>query len=255
MQNYEKKTIFAKKIKMQDINSRTKLLLGEDGVQEISRQKVIIFGLGGVGGWVAEGLVRTGFSDITIVDADVVSITNLNRQIQALTSTVGLSKAEVLKKRLLDINPVAKITAVNGIFNRETADSFQLGTFDIIVDAIDSLSDKAELILRACRTKAYFISSMGAALKLDAGKIQVDEFWKVHGCPLARALRKRFKSMKIFPAKKFQCVFSDELLENQNVENDEELKFNKVKVNGSLVHITAVFGFFIVGEIVKKFCS
>lgn len=239
---------------METINSRTELLLGKDTVKKISGQKVIIFGLGGVGSWAAEGLVRSGFEHITLVDADKISVTNLNRQLPALNSTIGEFKADVLKKRLSDINPKAEIIAVNGIFTKETAESFHLDDFDVIIDAIDSLTDKAELILRACKTEAYFISSMGAALKLDPLKIQVSEFWKVSGCPLARALRQKFKRMKTFPAKKFQCVFSGELLENKKVDNNEELKFNKAKINGSMVHITAVFGFFIVGEVVKKFC-
>ena len=239
---------------METINSRTELLLGKDTVKKISGQKVIIFGLGGVGSWAAEGLVRSGFEHITLVDADKISVTNLNRQLPALNSTIGEFKADVLKKRLSDINPKAEITAVNGIFTKETAESFHLDDFDVIIDAIDSLTDKAELILRACKTEAYFISSMGAALKLDPLKIQVSEFWKVSGCPLARALRQKFKRMKTFPAKKVQCVFSGELLENKEVDNNEELKFNKAKINGSMVHITAVFGFFIVGEVVKKFC-
>lgn len=239
---------------METINSRTELLLGKDTVKKISGQKVIIFGLGGVGSWAAEGLVRSGFEHITLVDADKISVTNLNRQLPALNSTIGEFKADVLKKRLSDINPKAEIIAVNGIFSKETAESFHLDDFDVIIDAIDSLTDKAELILRACKTEAYFISSMGAALKLDPLKIQVSEFWKVSGCPLARALRQKFKRMKTFPAKKFQCVFSGELLENKEVDNNEELKFNKAKINGSMVHITAVFGFFIVGEVVKKFC-
>ena len=192
---------------METINSRTELLLGKDTVKKISGQKVIIFGLGGVGSWAAEGLVRSGFEHITLVDADKISVTNLNRQLPALNSTIGEFKADVLKKRLSDINPKAEIIAVNGIFTKETAESFHLDDFDVIIDAIDSLTDKAELILRACKTEAYFISSMGAALKLDPLKIQVSEFWKVSGCPLARALRQKFKRMKTFPAKKFQCVF------------------------------------------------
>ncbi|MBQ3658151.1 MAG: tRNA threonylcarbamoyladenosine dehydratase [Bacteroidales bacterium] len=238
---------------METLNSRTELLLGKETVKKISEQKIIIFGLGGVGSWAAEGLVRSGFEHVTLVDADKITVTNLNRQLPALTSTIGEFKADVLRKRLLDINPKAEIIAMNDIFNKENAENFHLETFDVIIDAIDSLTDKAELILTACKTEAYFISSMGAALKLDPLKIQIAEFWKVNGCPLARALRQKFKRHKTFPAKKFQCVFSDELLENKEVDNQEELKFNKAKINGSMVHITAVFGFFIVGEVIKNF--
>ena len=174
---------------------RSELLLGEEVMERIAQKRVIIFGVGGVGSWCAESLVRSGIRQLTIVDSDRVCITNINRQLMATTKTVGQVKVDALKERLLTINPSAEITALQQIFNEETAESFNLNTYDYIIDAIDSLKDKAALILLACRTKAKFFSSMGAALKMDPTRIKVTEFWKVQGDPLARALRKKFKAL------------------------------------------------------------
>lgn len=236
---------------MDHIFSRTTRLLGNDALDYMSDKRVIIFGVGGVGSWCAECLVRTGFKHITIVDADDISITNINRQLMATTSTVGQSKVEVLRKRLIDINPMVDVTALHRLFSAETAASFNLQDYDYIIDAIDSLEDKAQLILHACQQPGHFYSSMGAALKLDATRIQVSEFWKVHGCPLAKALRNRFKRKKEFPAKKFQCIFSDELLPNLGPAEDTPLSYNKVASNGSLCHITATFGMQLAGLVVQ----
>lgn len=252
---------------------RSELLLGDEAMARIARKRVIIFGVGGVGSWCAESLVRSGIRQLTIVDSDRVCITNINRQLMATTKTVGQVKVEALKERLLTINPSAEITALQQIFSEETADSFQLDTYDYIIDAIDSLKDKAALILLACRTKAKFFSSMGAALKLDPSRIKVTEFWKVQGDPLARALRKKFKSQKQFPKRKFQCVYSDELLENRghnatcgteqcmcpkakNGPGDQSLLnhewcSSKAQINGTLAHITAIFGFMLAGLVIQ----
>ncbi|MBR3619157.1 MAG: tRNA threonylcarbamoyladenosine dehydratase [Bacteroidaceae bacterium] len=240
--------------KEQAIFRRSELLLGREAMERIFQKRVIIFGVGGVGSWCAESLVRSGICHLTMVDSDCVSVTNINRQLMATTETVGQVKVEALKQRLLSINPEADITALQMIFNEETAESFDLGSYDYIIDAIDSLKDKALLILMACQTKAKFFSSMGAALKLDPTRIQVTEFWKVKGDPLARALRNKFKLQKRFPAKKFQCVFSDELLQNLGSPSDEgeaPTSFHKPQTNGSLVHITAIFGFTLAGLVIK----
>ena len=233
---------------------RSELLLGADAMKRIGQKRVIIFGVGGVGSWCAESLVRSGIRQLTIVDSDRVCITNINRQLMATTLTVGQVKVDALKERLLVINPEAEITALQQVFSEETADSFALGTYDYIIDAIDSLKDKATLILLACQTKAKLFSSMGAALKMDPTRIGVTEFWRVKGDPLARALRNRFKKNKQFPKHKFQCVYSDELLQNrssQTAADIEELVSPKAQVNGSIVHITAVFGFMLAGLVVQ----
>ena len=211
----------------------------------IAEKRVIIFGVGGVGSWCAESLIRSGIRKLTIVDSDRVSVTNINRQLMATTKTVGEVKVDVLKERLLSINPSAEITALQQVFTAETAERFQLDTYDYIIDAIDSLKDKALLILMACQTNAQFFSSMGAALKLDPTRIKTAEFWKIQGDPLARALRKRFTHNSQYPERKFQCVYSDELLENQKPIDPDD------KGNGTIAHITAIFGFMLAGLVIQ----
>ena len=233
---------------------RSELLLGNEVMERIAQKRVIIFGVGGVGSWCAESLVRSGIHQLTIVDSDRVCTTNINRQLMATTLTVGQVKVEALKERLLSINPSAEITALQKIFSQETAEEFNLDSYDYIIDAIDSLKDKAQLILTACKTRAMFFSSMGAALKLDPTRIKVTEFWKVQGDPLARAIRKKFKHYGQFPEKKFQVVYSDELLENRGCpidEGEEPSSFDKPQTNGSLAHITAIFGFTLAGLVIQ----
>jgi tRNA A37 threonylcarbamoyladenosine dehydratase len=229
----------------QEIFRRAELLLGDEAMSRIAEKRVIIFGVGGVGSWCAESLVRSGIRKLTIVDSDCVSVTNINRQLMATTKTVGQVKVDALKERLLTINPSAEITALQQVFNADSASQFGLEEYDYIIDAIDSLKDKALLILLACQTKAKLFSSMGAALKLDPTRIKTAEFWKVTGDPLARALRNRFKRDKQFPKRKFQCVFSDELLENKMPIDPDD------KGNGSIVHITAIFGMMLAGLVVQ----
>ena len=229
----------------QAIFRRAELLLGDEAMSRIAEKRVIIFGVGGVGSWCAESLVRSGIRKLTIVDSDCVSVTNINRQLMATTKTVGQVKVDALKERLLTINPSAEITALQQVFNADSASQFGLEEYDYIIDAIDSLKDKALLILLACQTKAKLFSSMGAALKLDPTRIKTAEFWKVTGDPLARALRNRFKRDKQFPKRKFQCVYSDELLENKAPIDPDD------RGNGSIVHITAIFGMMLAGLVVQ----
>ena len=238
----------------------------------IESARIILFGVGGVGSWCAEGLIRNGIRHLTIVDCDNVCESNINRQLEATSLTVGQVKVEVMKARLLEINPEAEIVAINKQYTHENSAEFALDDYDYIIDAIDSLKDKRLLIEMACQTKAVFFSSMGAALKMDPTRIKVAEFWKVEGCPLARALRQRFKRLKRKPARKFLCVYSDELLENKghnascgtdkcmcpkamNGPGDaamlkHEWCSSKAQINGSLMHITAIFGMTIAGLVV-----
>ncbi len=251
------------------IFKRTELLVGSSIMDTIAAQRAIIFGVGGVGSWCAESLVRSGIRHLTIVDSDRVCITNINRQLMATTKTVGHVKVEALRDRLLEINPHAEITALQKIYNEETADSFDLDSYDYVIDAIDSLKDKALLILRATASRAAFYSSMGAALKMNPLKVQVAEFWKVRGCPLGSALRKKFRKQKIKLPRKFQCVYSEELLDNLGHNEtcgtaacmcpkakqgpgdpslvNHEWCSSKAQINGTMAHITALFGFTIAG--------
>jgi len=233
--------------------SRTTLLIGSDATKRLSEIRVILFGVGGVGSWCAESLIRTGIRHLTIVDSDTIHISNINRQLPATMQTIGQPKVEVLKSRLSAINPDAHIAAIQRFYDAETAESFDLSSYHYIIDAIDSLESKAHLINTATRTSATFFSSMGAALKMNPSKIQVAEFWKVRGCPLAAALRRKFKK-DMPPANKFLCVFSDELLENKDVSNTQSESDNddrKARINGSLVHITAIFGFTLAGLVIQ----
>lgn len=211
--------------------------------------KVIQFGIGGVGSWCTEALVRAGIDDLTIVDCDVVSASNINRQLIATTKTIGMAKVEVMKERLLDINPDARITAIKERYCTETADQFNLDEYDYVIDAIDSLADKALLILRACESEARLISSMGAAGKTDPQKIRVAEFWKVNVCPLARALRNRFKKAKTFPAKKFMAVYSEELpaqkIDSTTLDTGTRLQLKP------FVQVTATFGMHMAAEVIN----
>ncbi|MBO7124827.1 MAG: ThiF family adenylyltransferase, partial [Bacteroidales bacterium] len=165
-------------------------MLGKETVTRFSQYKVIIFGIGGVGSWCAESLVRTGICNITLVDYDTVSETNINRQLPATTKNIGRLKTEVLQERFRDINPDALITIRSEVYSPETADTFNLQDYDVIVDCIDSTSSKMHLIRQATKTDAFFISSMGAALKIDPLQIRVDEFWDVQYDVFARRLRK-----------------------------------------------------------------
>lgn len=245
-----------KEIKPQQWKSRTELLLGAEAVERLGKVRVIIFGMGGVGSWVAETLVRTGVSRLDIVDFDEVAVSNINRQLPALATTVGQPKVEVMKERLLAINPQASITAYNMLYTPDTADSFDLDSYDYVVDAIDSLRDKILLIQRATASRCKFFSSMGAALKTDPTRIRVDEFWKAKGCRLAAALRSRFKRSGNMPRRKFKVVYSDEIVENRGVNHDTYTtdKIAKPTVNGSLMQVTATFGI-ILASLVINHCA
>ncbi len=254
------------------IYNRTELLLGDDVMQVLAGTRVIILGVGGVGSWCAEGLVRSGIKHLTIVDSDRVCITNVNRQLMATTKTVGQVKVDALKEHLLEINPKAEIEAIQSIYCEETADSFDLDSYDYVIDAVDSLKDKALLILRATASKAKFFCSLGAALKTDPLKVRVAEFWDVCGCPLGAALRKKMKRAKTFPSRKFLCVYDDEVLPNrghchtcgtekcmcpkaQNGPGDPNLLnhewcSSKAQINGTTVHITAIFGMTLSGLVI-----
>ncbi|MDD2611520.1 MAG: tRNA threonylcarbamoyladenosine dehydratase [Bacteroidales bacterium] len=252
--------------------NRTELLYGPEKMKQIASARVIIFGIGGVGSWCAESLIRSGIRHLTIVDSDRICITNVNRQLHATTLTVGEVKTDALKKRLLEINPNAKISAIQKIYNTENRDSFKLDDYDYIIDAIDSLSSKADLIRTATHTDAVFFSSMGAALKVDPTKIQVAEFWKVKGDPLAACMRRMIRKGEV-PGKKFLCVYSEEVLTNKGTNNscgtstclcpknkdtggnqelaNHEWCSHKAAINGTVAHITAIFGFTLAGLVMQ----
>ncbi|MBO4465096.1 MAG: tRNA threonylcarbamoyladenosine dehydratase [Bacteroidales bacterium] len=235
--------------------SRTSLLVGDDVMKAFSEARVIIFGVGGVGSWCAEGLVRSGVGHLTIVDPDRVNPTNVNRQLQATSKTIGEVKVEALKTRLLEINPDADITALQKVYEDENYLEWGLENYDYIIDAIDSLKDKISLLLRASQFKAKIYSSMGAALKVDPTKIKVAEFWDVRGCPLGSMLRKRMRQAKTFPHKNIYCVYDEEVLENRGIApapaDDNPMESKKAVTNGTTGHITAIFGMTLAGLVIK----
>ena len=237
---------------------RLQILVGEDGLRKLAAARVLLLGVGGVGSWCAEALVRNGIGHLEIVDSDLVCVTNINRQLQALHSTVGKSKVNVLAERLRDICPDAEIVAHNKVYNHDTADDFVLEQYDFIIDAIDSLACKTELLDRALQTNVPVVSSMGASCKLDPSQIKVDSFWKTHGCPLAKFVRKRLRHRGI--PRDFKSVFSPENLPPhpatiscgsgscvcpaaEDGTPAHEWCSHKAKINGSAVHITGIFGF------------
>lgn len=226
--------------------TRTELLLGAAALSRLAATRVILFGVGGVGSWCAEALVRSGVGRVVLVDSDCVDPTNINRQLPALATTVGRPKVEVMRERLLAINPQADIVARQERYTPETAHGFHLQDYDYVIDAIDSLKDKLDLILRCTSQSSIFnsqfYSSMGAARKLDPQQVRVSEFWKVDGCPLAATLRKRMRKAKSFPGRKFQCVWSPE-------------RCDTAQPKGTLMPVTATFGLTLASLVIKDVCQ
>ena len=192
---------------MQDRFSRTRLLLGPDAMQALHSKRVAVFGIGGVGGYVCEALVRSGIGAFDLVDNDKVCLTNLNRQIIATEKTIGRYKVEVMRDRMLEINPDAKIEIHNCFFLPENADDFPFSEYDYVVDAVDTVTAKIELIMRAQKEGVPIISAMGAGNKLDAGRLKIADIYETKICPLARVMRRELKKRNV---EKLKVVYSDE---------------------------------------------
>ena len=210
--------------------SRSIALLGDESMALLQSKRVILFGIGGVGSWCAEALIRTGLTHLTIVDDDTVQVSNLNRQLPATQATIGLPKVDALKERLLAINPEAEIEARQERVNGEWLATNGLEGYDYVIDAIDNVADKTDLILHASRVRALKVfSSMGAALRFDPTQVRVAELFDVKGDALAKAVRARMKKIGQHPNKKIRCVYSLE-------------QAQRCEERGSLMQITAVFG-------------
>ncbi len=228
---------------------RLDLLVGDEVAAAYRGMHVIVFGVGGVGGWCAEALARSGIGNLTIVDGDRVCASNVNRQLVATTATIGRPKVDVLAERLREINPAAHVGTVFGRYTPDTSHDFPLAEADWVVDAIDSLPDKAHLINTVTRLeRPLLVSSMGAACRTDPLRIRTSEFWKVAGDGLARALRHRFRESGTFPAKKFQCVWSDE----PRVANLGTPDPSEPRANGTFMHVTAAFGLALAGTVLNS---
>lgn len=234
---------------------RTELLVGRAAVALLEEIQVIIIGLGGVGSWAAEALVRSGISHITIVDNDTICHSNINRQLQALPGTVGLPKAAVLMKRLLEINPLCTINAFNKIFSLETAHLFGIEKACYVIDAIDSLPNKLDLIEYVYNAPQHpvLFSSMGMAQKLDPTRIKTADIWDTHGCPLARIVRQGLKKRNF--SGHFSAVFSDEKLPRRNMDfYKPEVSTGKKNINGSIVTVTAAAGMTLASLVIRGIC-
>jgi len=223
--------------------SRTEKLIGTEKIQKLQNSKVILFGAGAVGSFAAEALVRSGIGSITIVDFDTISISNINRQLYALESTVGRSKTEVAVERLLDINPGCKVQAVNTLADEQNIPQILSDAPDIIIDAIDTVNPKLELLTYAVQNNIPVVSSMGAARRLDPTAVKTGDLFKTAHCPLARLMRKYLRRRGIKSG--IMCVYSDEPpLKPEKGEIDEDLtgSNHSTKILGSLPTVTGIFG-------------
>ena len=241
--------------------SRTQLLLGKETMEHLARRRVAVFGIGGVGGYVCEALVRSGIGKFDLVDDDKVCLTNLNRQIIATRKTVGQYKAEVMRERMLEINPDADIRIHKCFFLPENANEFPFEEYDYVVDAIDTVTAKIELILRCQQNDILIISAMGAGNKLDPGRLRVADIYQTSVCPLARVMRRELKKRGV---RKLKVVFSDE----QPIRPIEDMSIScrthcicppgakhkcteRRDIPGSTAFVPAVAGLLIAGEIIK----
>ena len=240
--------------------NRTELLIGKEGVESLNKAKVAIFGIGGVGSFVVEGLARAGIGNFILVDKDTVDITNLNRQIIATHKTVGKPKVEVAKERILDINPNAKVKVYQELFMPESKEILD-SSIDYVVDAVDTVTAKIELVVRAKRLNIPIISSMGTGNKLDPTKFEVTDIYKTSVCPLAKVMRKELKAREI---EELKVVYSKEepIKPNDNLDGYSENELTRIseakeenntrkQVPGSISFVPSVAGLIIAGEVVK----
>ena len=228
--------------------SRTELLLGQPAMEKLNNARVAVFGLGGVGGYVAEALARSGVGAMDLIDHDTISITNINRQLLALHSTVGMSKAKAARDRVLDINPQCKVTVHETFYGPDTADRFDFTQYDYIVDAIDTVTAKLALIAHAKEAGTPILCCLGTGNKLDASKFQIVDISKTSVCPLARIMRKEcakrgYKHVKV--------LFSTEDPVISAGDTGEELPEGRRSLPGSVAFVPSVAGLLIAGEVIR----
>jgi len=238
---------------MADIFSRTRLLLGDGALEKLAKKKVAVFGIGGVGGFVCEGLARSGVGSFLLVDDDTVNLTNINRQIIALNSTLGKPKTEVMRNRMLDINPAVGVEVKNCFFLPENAGEFDFTEYDYVVDAVDTVTAKLAIIMKAKESGVKVISAMGAGNKLDATGFKVADIYETAGCPLARIMRKELRKRGV---ESLKVVYSEEKpVEPQGGEEKEETEdtnlHKKRSTPGSIAFVPSVCGLIIASEVVK----
>ena len=244
--------------------SRTQLLIGADAIKKLSESRVAVFGIGGVGGYVCEALVRSGVGHFDLIDADKVCLTNLNRQILATRKTVGKYKAEVMAERMQEINPEADIRIHKCFFLPENADDFPFDEYDYVIDAVDTVTAKLELIMRCKEKNVPVISAMGAGNKLDAGRMKIADIYETSVCPLARVMRHELRKRGV---KNLKVVYSDEQpirpLEDMSIScrshcicppGAQHKCTERRDIPGSTAFVPAVAGLLIAGEVVRDIC-
>ena len=226
---------------------RTQMLLGAEAMDKLKNARVAVFGIGGVGGYVVEALARSGIGALDLIDRDKVAVSNINRQIAALHSTVGRYKADVAKERVLDINPKCEVRTYRTFFTPDTADEFDFGSYDYVVDAIDTVTCKIALIMRAQAAGTPVISCMGAGNKLDPTRFEVADIYKTSICPLARVMRKELKKRGV---KKLKVVYSKEEAMTPAAA-EEEPEASRRQIPGSAAFVPSVAGLILAGEVIK----
>lgn len=225
---------------------RTRMLLGDEAINKLKKSSVIIFGVGGVGSFVAEAIARAGVGEITLVDNDTVSMTNINRQIIALNSTVGKMKTEVMAERIQDINPECKVNCVNEFILYDNINKVIDKKFDYCIDAVDTVTAKIAIIMRCNELNIPIISSMGTGNKLDPTRLEITDIYKTSVCPLAKVMR---KELKVRGIKKLQVCYSKE---EPIIPLDSMEETNKRRTPGSVGFVPSVAGLIIGGEVIKK---
>lgn len=237
---------------MPDVFSRTQLLLGQEAMEKLERAKVAVFGIGGVGGYVVEALARSGIGAFVLTDSDRVSVTNINRQIIATQKTVGRYKTEVMKERILAINPEAQIEVRNCFFLPENADMFDFSGYSYVVDAVDTVAAKIAIVMKAQAQGIPVISSMGAGNKLDPTKFQVADIYDTSVCPLAKVMRRELKRRGV---ENLRVVYSTEPplkpADGEPPETQEQTAAQRRGMPGSVAFVPSVAGLIIAGEVVK----
>ena len=237
--------------------ARTELLIGKEKIEKLQNSKVAIFGIGGVGSYVVEGLARAGIGNFILIDNDIISESNINRQIIATTKTIGKPKVEIAKERILEINPLAKVEIFQEFFGVENIKLFnKIKDADYIVDAIDTISSKIELIVNAYNNNIPIISCMGTGNKLDPTKFEITDIYKTSVCPLAKAIRKRLKEigiqkLKVLYSKEEPIKIEDNTKENMEMVKIKENELNNKKIIGSISFVPSVAGLIISGEVIK----
>ena len=228
---------------------RTELLVKEEGIERLRSANILIVGLGGVGSFAAEFLVRSGIGNLTIVDGDTVDITNINRQLPALNSTIGKNKTDVVAERILDINPEINLKKINEFLEPERMEEILTQEkFDYVLDCIDSLSPKLALIITCKRKKIKLVSAMGAGGKTDPSKVMVRDISKTNNCFLAKQIRKKLKKEQIH--KGFRCVFSTEIQDENSLKMTDGSNYKK-SFYGTISYMPAIFGLYAAAEVIR----